>query len=1638
MTSPHPTARSRLAISLGVAGALALAAAAHGCAEGAEERLPPPDALATSTAAPCADGAKRTCYVTLGEAAGTVSCLEGSQVCLGGTWGECEGDRTFELSRDELGPLPPGSGLSSKALSSPQGCPFNVCNPFCRHFDEVPDGGLTARLDASPEDPGAVNTGPTVPYDWVGGTYTVLSPQATALMFSEPCTTGADCQLNTHCRNPSSGTCDHHVCEVGNSLSATCSDCVAAICAVDPDCCAVPPGPCVHDPCVTGTPLASVCDPCVTAVCAARPGCCTTVWDSTCIAEIATSCAAPPISRVCQCSGGEAASGGHCYSLNTNSANWTDARSFCRAKGANWDLVVIGSSAENDFVTSLLLGNTWTGANDQSTEGRWRWVDAATGSRDGTRFWDGGPTGTAYGGEFSRWGSSQPQSDSYTARDCASTSTSGTWSAARCSDNLDSLCEGPPVVIGSNVPLPNPGWDQECVDQVQSVCGVSCGEGDPPPSEGICTPWYPDETDPTCDEFDLAVGVGCEDSGAAIVTVCNHGQSAAPPGIKIVHWPSGASDFGSETPNTAGTTGAESCVTTEAVPRGWCVNVYGCFSGDPEGREIMVNPRDGSQNPDECHFFDNWGVFNVSECGTPVCSGNASAATLRPLNMYFIVDLSGSMLNDEVPTRWGALTSAMKSFFSDPGSAGLNVAMNFFPGSTCYAGGSCDSADCQEPEVPLGKLLADYAPTDAQEQSLLDALNVVPNGWTPTMPALAGALEWLRERQRQRPNEVYVAVMVSDGEPTQCDTSISNIAAVAGDYFDDFAIRTYFVGIEGVAEDTIRRIAAAGGGEHQAYLITYSGGTSVADQLVAALQSISAHAVSCDFDLPNQGAFDPALATVQYIASEPVPEPSPSCLAGQIEFEGHCYFVSPEPAKWSEAQANCQALGAGWGLAALTTSAEDTRIVALVQGEGNDDAWIGLTRAYGSTWLWATGEPVTFTHWDTGQPGSDLCGVIDESTGAWDTLGCTSDRRYVCEGPKAGDDDRCGVGELLGPDGDCFGVVGTSVQSFDAARAVCQGYRDGWDLANIASNIEQAVATVAAAGQASWIGAKDQDSEGYWEWLDGTEFWEVLPPSCRAGEVEGPNGNCFYLESTARTWPTAQATCRARGTNWDLAALRSSTTNTFVRGMISADAWVGGNDRASEGAWVWPDGVQFWSGGSPGTGCASGQVLYPGNGNCFAFSTTKRAWSSAQTTCRALGAGWDLAEIRDAAEQAFVRDRIVDTTWLGGSDNVFSNEGRWYWPNGILFWRNGSARNGYVTFWATGEPNDYLSNEDCLAMYVGGSWYDRNCANSHDSACEGPATTGGSAIAGQYTNWASSEPNDTGGSGSGDCMRLRAADGKWEDYGCDSSAVSVCEGPKTPAGGAIGGAYANWSTGEPDDGGGTSDCALLHTDGTWRDTSCSASYRALCRGPKPPLPDPPAPLVGGPLSQLVGSCQAGSDQQWYFDDDESPTALSVCPATCDRIKVDRRAKLAIEIGCYPPAVPPPERQSWVAPETYTEVYEAKCEGAEPQWDVLAYDAFTPGESTVEFFVRAASSEAALADKDFLSVAVAQSTPDDTQSCGLGGPPPCPVVLFDRLGERDARSRWLELQIVVTPSESPGGGEVVLNNWQVTYSCPDSY
>ncbi|MGK4003458.1 hypothetical protein WMF31_12585 [Sorangium sp. So ce1036] len=67
--------------------------------------------------------------------------------------------------------------------------------------------------------------------------------------------------------------------------------------------------------------------------------------------------------------------------------------------------------------------------------------------------------------------------------------------------------------------------------------------------------------------------------------------------------------------------------------------------------------------------------------GGTSCAGETSTAELVPLDLYIMLDASGSM-EDRLPTRdtkWEAVTEALEAFFTDPQSAGLGVGLQYFP-----------------------------------------------------------------------------------------------------------------------------------------------------------------------------------------------------------------------------------------------------------------------------------------------------------------------------------------------------------------------------------------------------------------------------------------------------------------------------------------------------------------------------------------------------------------------------------------------------------------------------------------------------------------------------------------------------------------------------------------------------------------------------------------------------------------------------------------------------------------------------------------------------------------------------------------------------------------------------------------------
>ena len=122
------------------------------------------------------------------------------------------------------------------------------------------------------------------------------------------------------------------------------------------------------------------------------------------------------------------------------------------------------------------------------------------------------------------------------------------------------------------------------------------------------------------------------------------------------------------------------------------------------------------------------------------CASSSTTASLVTLNMYIMFGMTRARC---VRTTNGSTPSAaLNAFFQDPGSAGLKVALRFFPDGQCTQG-ACDISACATPAVPMGALTSDPAPMDMQEAALVASVNAhmpdTGNGGTPMSAALQGA-----------------------------------------------------------------------------------------------------------------------------------------------------------------------------------------------------------------------------------------------------------------------------------------------------------------------------------------------------------------------------------------------------------------------------------------------------------------------------------------------------------------------------------------------------------------------------------------------------------------------------------------------------------------------------------------------------------------------------------------------------------------------------------------------------------------------------------------------------------------------------------------------------------------------------------
>lgn len=168
---------------------------------------------------------------------------------------------------------------------------------------------------------------------------------------------------------------------------------------------------------------------------------------------------------------------------------------------------------------------------------------------------------------------------------------------------------------------------------------------------------------------------------------------------------------------------------------------------------------------------------------------------------------------------------------------------------TCTNATFCTAGTYEDPAV-------DIAPLARQRSTIVDALNTrLLEGLTPTGPALQGAVDQAAEYAAAHPEQSVVAVLATDGLPTECDpVEIRAVSSIANVARRETSVRTFVIGVflpgDTESRDNLQRIALAGG-SNDAFIIDTDG--DVSEQFLQALREVRNATLACEFNVPATG-----------------------------------------------------------------------------------------------------------------------------------------------------------------------------------------------------------------------------------------------------------------------------------------------------------------------------------------------------------------------------------------------------------------------------------------------------------------------------------------------------------------------------------------------------------------------------------------------------------------------------------------------------------------------------------------------------------------------------------------------------------------------------------------------------------------
>lgn len=263
---------------------------------------------------------------------------------------------------------------------------------------------------------------------------------------------------------------------------------------------------------------------------------------------------------------------------------------------------------------------------------------------------------------------------------------------------------------------------------------------------------------------------------------------------------------------------------------------------------------------DEPVFVDDASTVDVERPDAEACLSETLAAEPVPLAMILVMDRSSSMTTND---KWNQARNAMVAFADSPGVVGTKLGLTLFPP---VSGDMC-APSSYAAVVPIDSLPGNAVLVKSVLQS-----QSASGGSTPMSAGLQGGIDAMKAHLATSPDEEGVVILVTDGSPTGCSDTATDVARTAEIAANDKpAIRTFVVGMDGASFGNLDAIAKAGGGAPTAFNASAAGldgGVDAQQQLLAALQSIRKGALGCEYVLPipdgSKGVLDPDSVVVNF------------------------------------------------------------------------------------------------------------------------------------------------------------------------------------------------------------------------------------------------------------------------------------------------------------------------------------------------------------------------------------------------------------------------------------------------------------------------------------------------------------------------------------------------------------------------------------------------------------------------------------------------------------------------------------------------------------------------------------------------------------------------------------------------------